>query len=117
VRLSFLIRLTGEKARLATLADALGAGAVTPALTFGDLEGFAHRLRGAAAVFDYPELRDAAKGLELAANEALVDGAAANEIRVRAAMRFLGTRLDCLTGGSPPMVVAMAPLSANQRTI
>jgi len=117
VRQSFLIRLLGEKTRLAALADELGCGAATPASTFGELEGFAHRLRGAAAVFHYPELRDAAKGLEIAANAAVVEQNPANEICVQTAMRSLGIRLDCLTGSAPPPIVAIAPMPTNQTTI
>jgi HPt (histidine-containing phosphotransfer) domain-containing protein len=101
VRQSFLVRLHGEYTRLkdltAALESAVLAPAPSPSLVFVELEAFAHRLRGAAAVFDFPELRDAAKALELAANEAVVERAVADDSRVEAAIRLLRARLACLT--------------------
>jgi len=113
VRQSFLIRLHGEQSQLLVLSDSLGSAEVAPASAFGDLEGFAHRLRGAAAVFDFPELRDAAKVLEIAASAALVEQAPLNEPRVRTAIGSLVTRLSWLTGGTSPADAAVLLAPAN----
>jgi hypothetical protein len=112
VRRSFLGRLHGEHTRLAGLADALNSGAMASASAFGELEGFAHRLRGAAAVFDFSELRDAAKVLEVAANACVVGLAPANEPLVQAAIRSLVEQLTGLTC-TPPTDLAMAPIPTN----
>jgi len=113
VRRSFLNRLPGEHTRLADLADTLGSGAVAPASVFGELEGFAHRLRGAAAVFDFPELRDAAKVLEVAANAGVVGRAPVTEPCVQAAIRSLVEQLTGLTGSTASTDLAMAPIPTN----
>jgi hypothetical protein len=110
VRQSFLLRLSSEHTRLVALAGALGSGAGDSA-AFGDLEGFAHRLRGAAAVFDFPELREAAKALEMAANDAMVGQAPVDDPRVQTAIRNLDARLAWLNGNKPPTVIAMAPVT------
>ena len=103
VHQSFQIRLSGEQARLTTLADALRCSDNGAASAFGELEWFAHRLRGAAAVFDYPELRDAAKVLEVAANAAVLEFAPFDEPRVQTAIRTLVLQLTRLTAGNPPL--------------
>lgn len=102
VRQSFLVRLRAEHQRLLTLGAALAAADGAPATAFEDLERFAHRLRGAAAVFEMPQLRDAAKVLELAASGALARRAPNNDLRLRRSMRILAVRLvrvDRGTGG------------------
>jgi HPt (histidine-containing phosphotransfer) domain-containing protein len=66
VRQSFRIRLRGEQARLATLAEDLRVEKSGSTSVLADIGMFAHRLRGAAAVFDAPELSNAAKALEIA---------------------------------------------------
>ena len=67
IRHSFKVRLQSEQARLEALAQELGAAGDEVAPVLVDIGTFAHRLRGAAAVFDLPELSSAAKALELAA--------------------------------------------------
>ena len=67
VRQSFKVRLLSEQARLEALVQELGAAGDEIATVLVDIGTFAHRLRGAAAVFDLPELSSAAKALELAA--------------------------------------------------
>ena len=113
VRQSFLLRLHGDEVRLAVLRDALGSAEVSPATAFVDLEIFAHRLRGAAAVFDLPELRDAAKGLELAAAVAVAERSVIGEPRVQETIRILATRLTCLNGYTRPSSAPGAPVPAN----
>jgi HPt (histidine-containing phosphotransfer) domain-containing protein len=111
VRLSFLARLPGEQVKLATLGKALGGAALDPWPVFGDLEYFAHRLRGAAAVFELPTLRDAAKALELAVAVAVRERATNVEPLVQKAMRALEARLASLHEGTllPAAAVVLAP--------
>lgn len=101
VRQSFLVRLRGERASLEALTSALGSAAPPAALAFVGIEGFAHRLRGAAAVFDFPELRDCAKVLELAAKAAVLKSAPFDEPMVRKAARELQARLCQLISATP----------------
>ncbi len=97
VRLSFCARLPGEAARLATLSTALNAAHQRPAAVFTDLREFAHRLRGAAAVFEEFALSAAAKALEYAAMAALAAGADSQDAALAAAMRALAVQLAQLT--------------------
>jgi HPt (histidine-containing phosphotransfer) domain-containing protein len=108
VRQSFLIRLHSEQTRLTVLTGALGCAETDPAAAFVNLEIFAHRLRGAAAVFDVPELREAAKGLELAAAAAAVDRAPIDEPLVQTAMQTLAARLTHMNVVTPSPEVAVA---------
>jgi HPt (histidine-containing phosphotransfer) domain-containing protein len=113
VRRSFLARLSSERGKLAKLAKALGSAAPDPAPLFGELEYFAHRLRGAAAVFEFPTLRDAAKALELAAVGAVRARAPNVEPLVQKAMRALDTRLAYLIEGTPSPAAAAVSAPAN----
>jgi HPt (histidine-containing phosphotransfer) domain-containing protein len=113
VRQSFLVRLHSEQTRLTALAHVLGSAEGNPAPAFASLEGFAHRLRGAAAVFDFTDLRDVAKALEVAANAAVIERAPANEPRAQSAIRTLATRLAQLTGETPPPNGTVALLPTN----
>lgn len=113
VRQSFLIRLHSEQSRLAFLADALGSAQIDPASAFVDLETFAHRLRGAAAVFDLPELRDDSKQLELAAAAAAIEHSPVSEPRVQKTMQILAGRLICLNRGTPMSNVTVLPVPAH----
>jgi hypothetical protein len=102
VRQSFLMRLPGEHARLLAFTDALGSGKGNPALTLGALEVFAHRLRGAAAVFDACALSADAKALELAVAAALIAPVRDNDTFVRATLRALISRLASMIGTELP---------------
>jgi len=113
VRQSFIIRLRSEQARLAVLADALGTAATDTASAFSDLEMFAHRLRGAAAVFDVPELRDAAKALELSAAAAAVRSSPSGEPLVVKGIRALEDMLSRLNGDTPASAPAMGAVPTN----
>ncbi|HEV7610022.1 MAG TPA: Hpt domain-containing protein [Steroidobacteraceae bacterium] len=113
VRLSFLARLSSERTKLAKLSNALASAALNPAPLFSDLEYFAHRLRGAAAVFEFPTLRDAAKALELAAGAAVSARAPNFEPLVLKAMQALDTRLAYLSEGTLSSAAAVAPAPAN----
>jgi HPt (histidine-containing phosphotransfer) domain-containing protein len=113
VRQSFVRRLQGEQAHLAALAGALKIAASVSASAFVDLEMFAHRLRGAAAVFDVPELREAAKTLELTAAAAAIRCSPSGEplvLRATQALDFLLTRLN---GDTPSSAVAIGAVATN----
>jgi HPt (histidine-containing phosphotransfer) domain-containing protein len=110
---SFLDRLNGERARLAVLEAALAIAAEDQVTPFLDLEIFAHRLRGAAAVFDLPELREDSKVLELAAGKAVLRHAPINDPQVRAAIRLLKAQLIHVNRGKPSAADAVALFPAN----
>jgi HPt (histidine-containing phosphotransfer) domain-containing protein len=99
VRRSFLDRLRGEQARLAFLAAALETAGMHNVSAFIDLEVFAHRLRGAAAVFELHELRDESKALELAASAATTRYSPDTRLQVGEAIRKLADRLIYLNQG------------------
>ena len=110
---SFLNRLDGEQARLVVLEEALAIAAEGPVTAFLDLEFFAHRLRGAAAVFDLPELRDDSKVLEFAAAKAVLRHAPINDPHVEAAIRLLKAQLTLVNGDKPSAADALTSLPAN----
>jgi HPt (histidine-containing phosphotransfer) domain-containing protein len=93
VRQSFIVRLGAEQEQLAILSQALQGAEEFPVGILEELERFAHRLRGAAAVFALPELRDAAKVLELAASAAVAKHASRNDLRLQRSTRLLAARL------------------------
>jgi HPt (histidine-containing phosphotransfer) domain-containing protein len=107
VRQSFLTRLHGEQARLLVLTDALGSGKGNPASTLGALEVFAHRLRGAAAVFDAGALSEDAKALELAVAAASIAPIHDNDTFVWATLRALTSRLASMNGSELPTDCAL----------
>jgi hypothetical protein len=109
VRQSFLGRLRNERTHLVTLTRALESAASPAEFIFRELEGFSHRLRGAAAVFDFRELRDCAKELELAAGAAAFVSAPADEPRVKRATRELQERLMHLMGSAISSDLATLP--------
>jgi hypothetical protein len=98
VRQSFLFRLHAEHARLLVLTDALASAKGNAAPAFGDLEIFAHRLRGAAAVFEAGALSEDAKALELAAAAASIAPVRDHDPFVWATLRTLTARLASMNG-------------------
>jgi hypothetical protein len=66
LREQFHVRLQREAARLGQLMAALPGGNVNSVKVLEEIGMFAHRLRGAALVFEYRAIGDAAKALELA---------------------------------------------------
>jgi HPt (histidine-containing phosphotransfer) domain-containing protein len=106
VRRSFYLRLHDEKARLAALAVALRSCKSDAGPVFGELEMFAHRLRGAAAVFDAPELSEAAKALELAAAAASAERAHRSDCSIWCTLELLSNQLATLTRGEASPSVA-----------
>ena len=61
----FLIRLQSERVHFVTLSAALARAEECPGRIFDDLNFRAHRLQGAAATFDFPDLAKAASMLEM----------------------------------------------------
>jgi len=102
VRQSFLIRLHDEQIRLMALADALGSGGENAVSSLCALEVFAHRLRGAAAVFDAAVLSEDARSLELAVAAASIEPRIDNDPLVWSALRTLISRLASMNGNPPP---------------
>jgi hypothetical protein len=70
IRTTFYARLRCDRMRLTTLATSLTRIEGHPAGVFKALQGLAHRIRGAAAVFEASELGGAAYALEQAATAA-----------------------------------------------
>jgi HPt (histidine-containing phosphotransfer) domain-containing protein len=70
IRATFYARLRCDRMRLTTLATSLSRVEGHPAGVFKALQGLAHRIRGAAAVFEASELAGAAYALEQAATAA-----------------------------------------------
>jgi hypothetical protein len=62
----FEVRLGDEHKRLTALTVILERTILTPSIVYADIHTFAHRLRGAALVFEFREVGDAARVLELA---------------------------------------------------
>jgi hypothetical protein len=113
VRQSFLVRLQGEEALLGQLGAALGSAKTDSESAIVDLEMFAYRLRGAAAVFGLPEIRVAAKALELAAAAAAVRSASIGDPPVLEAINLLAMRLTCLNGFTQGLNPLVTPTPAN----
>jgi hypothetical protein len=67
IRTAFYARLRCDRMRLTTLATSLSRIEGHPGGIFKALQGLAHRIRGAAAVFEASELGGAAYALEQAA--------------------------------------------------
>jgi HPt (histidine-containing phosphotransfer) domain-containing protein len=104
VRQTFLTRLHDEEARLKLLGAALNSAKLFPAAAFAELEIFAHRLRGAAAVFGLPEIRDAAQALELAAAGAANERTSSGEPLVQETIQLLAARLNRLNELTRPSI-------------
>jgi HPt (histidine-containing phosphotransfer) domain-containing protein len=66
----FQTRLRNDQVRLTTLSAVLAREEGDARRTFEDIRQFAHRLCGAAAIFESPEIVAAAEALETAARSA-----------------------------------------------
>jgi hypothetical protein len=98
VRQSFLARLTLEMERLVALAGELEAAKTECSSVLKDITTFAHRLRGAAAVFDERDLSIAARSAELAATMVLDEAGTNIDIRVWSTLRALAASLVHIIG-------------------
>jgi HPt (histidine-containing phosphotransfer) domain-containing protein len=99
---AFYVRLRQDRARLVALSSTLVRCGENPTLPFEELASFAHRLRGASAIFGAAELRDAAHELEVAAQAARELRADAGDSQVRSAVALLTDLLAAVTDETPP---------------
>jgi hypothetical protein len=99
LRQQFHVRLRREQTQLTSLTGALGSAKIDSALALADIGAFAHRLRGAALVFGFPEIGALAKALELAAAPAAPDeNGQRDDPSVEASIQALATILAEATG-------------------
>jgi len=94
----FFARPRSDRVRLTTFAAALARTEGDPARTFEDIQLFAHRLRGGAAIFETPEVGIAANVLEQAAAAASVAHADRSDASVQTAVEGLRDRLAVVNG-------------------
>ncbi len=94
----FFARLRSDRVRLTTFAEALERTEGDPARTFEDIQLFAHRLRGGAAIFETSEVGIAANLLEQAAAAAAVAHADRSDASVCRALEGLLDRLAVANG-------------------
>ena len=91
----FEVRLGDEHKRLIALTVFLERTLLTPSIVYADIHTFAHRLRGAALVFEFREVGDAAKALELATERGWGKGRAGDQrTEVQASIGALTSALD-----------------------
>lgn len=98
VRSAFYSRLRSDRRRLITLCAALTRAGTEPEPHFEDIRMFAHRLRGAAAIFEAVEVGSAAHALEDAVVSALHVHAVGSDPRVWTALGALSDRLAIMNG-------------------
>jgi hypothetical protein len=96
LREAFFARLRSDTVRLTTFAAALAHTEGDPACTFEDIQLFAHRLRGGAAIFETPEVGIAANALEQAAASASVAHADRSDASVWTALENLLDKLGTI---------------------
>jgi HPt (histidine-containing phosphotransfer) domain-containing protein len=116
LRETFHARLHGDRIRLTTLAASLARIEGNPAGVFQDLQGLAHRIRGAAAVFQVPELFSAASALEQAATAACIGHADHTDGSVWSALEELVEQLAMTSGSSVGALGGISPVRSVQAT-
>ena len=120
IRVTFYARLRCDRMRLTTLASALAQADGHPAGVFKALQGLAHRIRGAAAVFEATELGGAAYALEQAATTACDKRSDHSDGPVWLALEELVELLAMSCGGDLATTVNFKPImhlsEAAQRT-
>src|SRR5579863_507228 len=110
LRAAFHLRLRSDAVRLAVLAAALARADADPAIVFEDIRLFAHRVRGAAALFGAPDIASAADALEQAAFSAAAAHADNSDAFVWTALEALAQRLAAVNGKTNPATPgALAP--------
>src|ERR1700730_11903165 len=105
----FFARLRSDRIRLTALAGVLSRAEGDPARTFEDIQLFAHRLRGGAAIFETPEVGIAANTLEQAAASASVVHADSCDASVWRALENLLDRFAIVNGQHVPLA-SMEPV-------
>lgn len=106
LRAAFHARLRGDAVALTVFAAALACADANPAPIFEDIRLFAHRVRGAAALFDAPDLGVLAEALEQAAISAKNARAENSDASVWTALEALAERLAAVNGTAVPPVPA-----------
>jgi HPt (histidine-containing phosphotransfer) domain-containing protein len=107
---AFYTRLRKDRVRLVVLSTALARCGANPALPFEELASFAHRLRGASAIFGAAEIRDAAHELEVAAHAAQDRRADQGDSQVWSALASLADLLSAVTDStSSPALALVCP--------
>ena len=101
LRDAFLVRLRSDRGRLTALSAALACAEGDPGCIFEELRQLAHRLRGAAAIFEAHEVGRAADALEQAACSASVAHADSPDTSLWAALEGLIDRLASNSDSSP----------------
>jgi HPt (histidine-containing phosphotransfer) domain-containing protein len=97
----FVTRLQSERVHFVTLSAALARAEECPGGIFDDLNFRAHRLKGAAATFDFPELAGAAGALERASFAAATAHAAHTDTNVWTALVALVDMLGVIDQPPP----------------
>jgi HPt (histidine-containing phosphotransfer) domain-containing protein len=114
LREAFYTRLRRDRVRLVVLSTALARCSANPALPFEELASFAHRLRGASAIFGPAEIQAAAHGLELAAHAARERRADERDSKVWSALALLADLLAAVTDETPPHALSLFALARDQ---
>lgn len=120
IRATFYARLRCDRMRLTTLAASLSRVEGHPAGVFKALQGLAHLIRGAAAVFEASELGGAAYALEQAATAACEKRSDHSDGTVWSALEELVELMAMSCGGGLATAVDFKPIvhlsEAVQRT-
>jgi HPt (histidine-containing phosphotransfer) domain-containing protein len=116
---AFHTRLRKDRVRLVVLSNALAHCGENSALPFEELASFAHRLRGASAIFGATEIQDAAHELEVAAHAARDRRANAGDSQVWSALALLADVLAAVTDStsSPALPPVRPGLPARDQSI
>jgi HPt (histidine-containing phosphotransfer) domain-containing protein len=107
LRDAFHARLRSDQVRLLVLAAALACADTDPAPVFEDIRVFAHRVRGAAAVFGVPDVGAVADALEQAAISATSAHAENSDPTVCTALEALAERLAAVNDKAARSVLAV----------
>ena len=116
LQLAFYERLRKDRTALTVLGTALAHALGNPAPVLQELRTFAHKLRGAAAIFGAFAVRDAAQDLEVAAHAAphsLDDPA---QGAVWSALALLAEVLASTTDSARSLPGAVDPLRESKRS-
>jgi HPt (histidine-containing phosphotransfer) domain-containing protein len=98
LREAFHARLRSDRVRLTILGAVLARAEGDPGHIFEDIRSFAHRLRGASAIFEAQEIGIAAHALEQAACSASIANADNADASVWSALESLVDRLPGTSG-------------------
>ena len=102
LRAAFNVRLGSDAVRLAVLAATLARADADPAVIFEDIRLFAHRVRGAAALFEAPDIASVADALEQAAISAANAHAENSDASIWSALEALALRLAAVNRKATP---------------